>query len=266
MPATANDKRLGRECFECLRRSLAPALRRLRAPCTVACLAFAVPLGAGPGAAPPRQETAHSYTELRYDIQVAWIAAGQIVMQLTQDGDRYALSGTVATSSLMDRFFKWHGRFISMGVFQKGFPRTDVYMLWGEAKDKRETVYSFAGTTMIQSSQGTTEEVPQPPGSDLLAVTFLAPHRLQKTTLHDGEHLYHLRLENSAATEPLPVRRHYYSAPSRRCDYRFAYSDGSTRRLSLWIGTWKGRQVPVRLRVRVPLLPDGNVFLRTSER
>lgn len=233
-----------------------------RAACAAACLA----LSAASNALAPQRAAAHSYTELRYDIQVAWIAAGEIVMQLTQDGDRYALSGTVATSSLMDRFFKWHGRFISMGEFVQGFPRTDVYMLWGEAKDERETVFSFAGATTIRSSRGTAEEVPQPTGSDLMAVTFLAPHCLRETTLHDGEHLYRLRLEHSAAEEPLPQRRHYYSKPSRRCDYRFAYSDGSTRRLSLWIGNWKGRQVPVRLRVRVPLLPDGNVFLRVGER
>lgn len=224
-----------------------------------------MPLGAAPGAVPQTVAT-HSYTELRYDIQVAWIAAGEIAMQLTQNGDRYVLAGTVATSSLMDRFFRWHGRFISIGKFEGGFPRTDAYMLWGEAKNKRETVFSFGGTTTIESSRGGTEEVPQPPGSDLMAVTFLAPHCLRETTLHDGEDLYRLHLENSVAEERLPQRRHYYSGPSQRCDYRFAYSDGSTRRLSLWMGPWQGRQVPVRVRVRVPLLPDGNVFLRTSER
>ena len=232
---------------------------------TAAWMALTMPFAASAGEPAQDDGAAMAYTELRYDIKVAWIDAGEIAMQLSREGDRYALLGTVATSRLMDRFFKWHGRFVSIGRFEGGFPHTNTYMLWGEGEKKRETVISSGGATTIQSSDGGTREVPQPPGSDLMAVTFLAPHCLQETTLHDGEHLYRLRLEHSVARESLPQRRHYYSAPSQRCDYRFTYSDGSTRRLSLWIGTWQDRRMPVRLRVRVPLLPDGNVFLRTSD-
>ena len=205
-----------------------------------------------------------SSIRLSYDMQVAWIAAGDIVMRLSRERERYAISGRVATSRLMDRFFRWRGRFIATGRMIAGFPRTDVYMLWGDDGEEQETQLSFAGKTTIVKFNGESEELDQPPGSDFMSVTFLAPHCLEETTLHDGEDFYRLILERPAVQEQLAHKLPYYQGSTDRCDYRFQYTDGRTRRLSLWMAHWRGERVPVRIRVRFPLLPDGNLFLRVE--
>ena len=206
-----------------------------------------------------------SSIKLHYDVQVAWIQAGEIVMQLTEDGDRYALYGTVTTSSFMDRFFTWHGQFVADGRFRDNFPHTDAYMLWGDDGQREETLVSFGGRTSVTTSDGESYELDQPPGSDFMSVTFLAPHCLNGASLHDGEDLYFVQLVR-AADDPLTLRPPFYAGASQRCDYQFRYTDGNTRRVSLWVAEWQGRRLPVRVRVRIPLLPDGVMHLRLDRK
>ena len=227
-----------------------------------ALLSLAMASASWASAAEEGEREAASSTMLHYDIQIAWIQAGQIIMRLTRRGERYVLSGRVATSGLMDRFFRWRGRFISTGRMAERFPRTDAYMLWGDDGEEQETMMSFGGTTTITKG-GRSERREQPIGSDFMSVTFLAPHCVEETTLHDGKRLYRLFLEDEATTQ-LERRGRYHFGPAERCDYRFRYADGSTRRLSLWMGDWRGQRLPLRIRVRVPLLPDGNMMLRSQ--
>lgn len=201
---------------------------------------------------------------LLYDVQVAWIQAGEIVMQLTENGERYTLSGTVTTSSLMDRFFRWRGQFVAAGRLGDGFPRTDVYLLWGDDGERQETSVSFGGKTHITTSDGESREVDLPPGSDFMSVTFLAPHCLVGTTLHDGEDIYYLQLTR-ASEERLALKPPFFTGWSQRCDYKFRFDDGSTRRVSLWMAEWQGRRLPMRVRVRIPFLPDGVLQLRVAD-
>ena len=205
-----------------------------------------------------------SSLQLHYDIEVAWIDAGEIVMRLSRDDDRYTLSGRVATSRMMDRLFRWRGRFVAAGRMAAGMPRTNAYLLWGDDGEEQETLVSFGGETTIVKSHGETVVRPQPPGSDFMSMTFLAPHCLEETTLHDGDDLYRLVLEGQANAVQLTHRSPYYTGVADRCDYRFRYTNGRTRRLSLWVARWQGERLPVRVRVRFPLLPDGNLLLRTE--
>lgn len=238
--------------------------RNGRAPSRLARIALLASVAWG-GLAPASAAATKAPLSLRYDIQVAWIPAGEIVMSLTENEDRYALSGTVATSRLMERFFVWHGRFVSTGRFRDRFPHTDAYMLWGRDDDGLETLLSFGGRTTIRIPGRPPRSIDQPAGSDFMSVTFLAPHCMQETTLHDGKHIYRLVLERSAEDQRLARRPPYYSGLARRCDYRFRHPSGSTRRLSLWVASWQGRELPVRLRVRFPFLPDGHLHLRVGE-
>ena len=121
-----------------------------------------------------------SSLQLHYDIEVAWIDAGEIVMRLSRNGERYTLSGRVATSRMMDRFFRWRGRFVATGRMAAGMPSTDAYLLWGDDGEEQETLLSFGGKTNIVRSTGEALERPQPPGSDFMSMTFLAPHCLKK--------------------------------------------------------------------------------------
>lgn len=198
---------------------------------------------------------------LHYDVQVAWIQAGQIILRFSPGDDRYTLSGTVTTSRFMDRFFKWRGRFVATGRFSDSFPRTETYLLWGDNGKRQETLILRGDTTRITTSEGESRQLERPPGSDFMSVTFLAPHCLPSTTLHDGEDLYYLRLVREG-DERLSLRPPFHSGPSQRCDYEFRYDDGTMRRVSLWMADWQGRRLPVRVRVRIPLLPDGVMNLR----
>ena len=200
--------------------------------------------------------------EVRYDAQVAWFHAGTISMTLDGYGDRYELSGVVSTSGAMNRVFKWRGRFAATGRMVGGFPTTKAYLLLEDDGETREVLLAFGDKTTIHATDDESEELPVPPGSDLMSVMFLAPHCLGETTVHDGEDAYRIVPERTSERN-LNQRSRYYSGPTVRCDYRFRYVDGSTRRVSVWIAE-NGSRFPVRVQLRVPFLPDGVLRLRVD--
>lgn len=202
-----------------------------------------------------------SAEELQYDAQVAWFHAGTIRMTLEEDGDRYELSGLVTTSGAMNRLFKWRGQFAATGRFVDGSPVTNAYLLLEDDGETREVLLAFGDKTTIHATDDESEEHPVPPGSDLMSVMFLAPHCLGETIVHDGEDAYRIVPERTS-TRHLNQKARYFSGPTVRCDYRFRYVDGSTRRVSFWIPDVQGPRFPVRIQVRVPLLPDGILRLR----
>ncbi|MDE0189986.1 MAG: DUF3108 domain-containing protein [Gammaproteobacteria bacterium] len=202
--------------------------------------------------------------DLRYDAQVAWFHAGTIEMTLQEEASRYELSGTVTTSGATNRLFKWRGQFAATGRFVEGFPTTNAYFLLEEDGDKREVLLAFGGKTTILATDDEVEELPAPPGSDLMSVMFLAPHCFDETTVHDGEDAYRIVPERSSERN-LRQRSDYYSGPAKRCDYRFRYVDGSTRRVSIWVADTDQPRFPVRIQIRVPFLPDGILRLRVGD-
>lgn len=204
-----------------------------------------------------------SAEELQYDAQVAWFHAGTVNMTLEEDGDRYELSGLVTTSGAMNRLFKWRGQFAATGRFVDGVPITNAYLLVEDDGETREVLLAFGDKTTIHATDDESEELPVPPGSDLMSVMFLAPHCLDETIVHDGENAYRIVPERTS-TRHLSQKARYFSGPTVRCDYRFRYVDGSTRRVSFWIADAQGPRVPVRIQVRVPLLPDGILRLRVD--
>ncbi|MDE0661515.1 MAG: DUF3108 domain-containing protein [Gammaproteobacteria bacterium] len=201
--------------------------------------------------------------DLRYDAQVAWFHAGNISMELDEDGNRYELSGVVTTSGTMNRLFKWRGLFAATGRFIDGFPTTNAYLLLEDDGETREVLLAFGDKTTIHATDSDSEEIPVPPGSDLMSVMFLAPHCLGETIVHDGEDAYRIVPERTSARD-LNQRSRYYSGPTVRCDYRFRYVDGSTRRVSVWVADGKAVRFPVRIQVRVPFFPDGILRLRVD--
>lgn len=201
--------------------------------------------------------------QLRYDVQVAWFNAGQLHADLRLRAERYELSGAIATSGVMDRFFKWRGTFAAVGRMEDGYPRTTAYLLFEEDGKGREMVLATRQETSIHATGRASETLPAPQGSDLMSVLFLAPHCLREASVHDGEDVYQIRLARSAE-QLLRQKKRYYSGPTERCDYRFRYQDGTVRRISLWMADLPHRRLPVRIRVRVPLLPDVLLRLRPA--
>ncbi|MYA16196.1 MAG: DUF3108 domain-containing protein [Gammaproteobacteria bacterium] len=204
-----------------------------------------------------------SAEEMRYDAQVAWFHAGTISMTLGENGDRYELSGVVTIAGAMNRLFKWRGQFAATGRMVEGFPTTKAYLLLEDDGETREVLLAFGDRTTIHATDDESEELPVPPGSDLMSVMFLAPHCLAETTVHDGEDAYRIVPERTSERN-LNQRSRYYSGPTIRCDYRFRYVDGSTRRVSVWIAEGGDPRFPVRVQVRVPFLPDGVLRLRVD--
>ena len=199
--------------------------------------------------------------QLRYDVRVAWLNAGQLRADLRTRAERYELSGAIATSGVMDRFFKWRGTFAAAGRMEDGHPRTTAYLLFEDDGKGREMVLATRRRTTIHATGRKSETLPAPQGSDLMSVLLLAPHCLPSASVHDGEDPYRIRLAR-AAEQSLRQPERYYSGSTERCDYRFRYEDGTVRRISLWMAELRHRRLPVRIRVRVPLLPDVLLRLR----
>ena len=162
----------------------------------------------------------------------------------------------------MNRFFRWQGRFAATGRFVDGYPVTDAYLLLEDDGETREVLLAFQDKTTIHATDRESEEVERPPGSDLMSATFLAPHCLADGTIvHDGEDTYRVDLLSSSSSR-LQGGPNSYAGPARRCAYRF-YEDGrSARRITVWTAEVDGREVPVRIRIRVPVFPDGVLRLR----
>lgn len=228
-----------------------------RAVAAAVCCLIAAGTAAQPSAAAPADAL-----QLRYDVRVAWFNAGQLRADLWERGERYEFQGEIVTSGAMDRWFKWRGEFAATGRMVEGHPHTTAYWLSEEDRKGREMLLATRQETTIHATGRAPETLPAPKGSDLMSVLFLAPHCVAETSVHDGEDTYDVRLAR-AAEQLLRQKERYYSGPTKRCDYRFRYEDGTVRRISLWMADWGQRRLPVRIRVRVPLLPD--VVLRLRE-
>jgi len=200
---------------------------------------------------------------LHYDARVGWFDAGAINITFAQDGEQYELSGSVRVRGAIAKLLRWRGWFAATGEFDGDWPRTDAYLLMEESRGEREVLLSRGGRTVLHGSHRDSEELEGPPGSDIMSVLFLAPHCLDGAVVHDGEAPYRIRLRKSAPVE-IKQALPWYSGAGLRCDYDFRYRDGSTRRVSLWVAELGGESWPVRIRVRVPLRPDGLLRLRVD--
>ena len=114
----------------------------------------------------------------------------------------------------MNRVFKWRGRFAATGRMVEGFPTTEAYLLLEDDGETREVLLAFGDKTTIHATDDESEELPVPPGSDLMSVMFLAPHCLGETTVHDGEDAYRIVPERTTERN-LNQRSRYYSGPTR---------------------------------------------------
>ena len=200
--------------------------------------------------------------ELRYDARIAWLDAGAVTLTIKREAERYELGGLVQTSRAMERFFRWQGRFAATGRFVKGYPTTSAYLLLEDDGETREVLLALADKTTIHATDRASEEVERPPGSDLMSATFLAPHCLADGTIvHDGEDTYRVELL-SVADDALAGPRPWFSGPAKRCRYRFQEEGRRPRRITVWVADTGARELPVRIRIRVPFLPDGVLRLR----
>lgn len=200
---------------------------------------------------------------LHYDARVGWLDAGAINITFARDGDQYELSGSVRVRGAIAKLVRWRGWFAATGEFDGDWPHTDAYLLMEENRGEREVLLSRGGRTVLHGSHRDSEELEGPPGSDIMSVLFLAPHCLDGAVVHDGEDPYRIRLRKSVPVQ-IKQPQPWYSGTGLRCDYDFRYRDGSTRRVSLWVAEVHGESWPVRIRVRVPLRPDGLLRLRVD--
>lgn len=199
---------------------------------------------------------------LVYDARVGFLKAGRLEVNMTLSKGRYELFGDVRTSGAIERFFRWRGKFAAVGFMVEEKPRTRAYLLFEERKNSRKVTLAAHGKTTIHRPAGASREVQYPRGSDLMSVLFLTDHCFDAAWVHDGEDAYEVLLTASRKTFVDQGRAHFRGS-TQLCRYRFIYLSGEKRRLDVWLGRYGDRQVPVRIRVRVPFRPDALLRLRT---
>tara|TARA_B100000586_G_scaffold48548_2_gene32061 strand:+ start:9068 stop:9757 length:690 start_codon:yes stop_codon:yes gene_type:complete len=199
---------------------------------------------------------------LVYDARVGFLSAGRLEVNMALSKGRYELFGDVRTSGAIERFFRWRGKFAAVGFMVEEKPRTRAYLLFEERKNSRKVTLAAHGKTTIHRPAAESREVQYPRGSDLMSVLFLTDHCFDSAWVHDGEDAYEVVL-TASRKRSVDQGRAYFRGSTQLCRYRFNYEKGEQRGLDVWLGLHGDRWLPVRIRVRVPLRPDGLLKLRT---
>ena len=198
---------------------------------------------------------------LVYDARVGFLSAGALEVNMLLSDGRYEMFGDVRTSGAIERFFRWRGKFASVGFMVEESPPTRAYLLFEETKSSRKVTLAAHGRTTIHRPAGASREVQYPRGSDLMSVLFLTDHCFNSAWVHDGEDAYEVILKTSRQTK-VEQGRTYFRGRAEQCRYRFRYGKDEERGLDVWLGLDDDRLVPVRIRVRVPFRPDALLKLR----
>ena len=202
--------------------------------------------------------------QLVYDARIAWIKAGNLDASICLGGVNYALTGTLQTRGPIEKFIKWRGEYSAVGQIVDDLPKTDTYLVIenNPRKKKRKVVFTDSRTTLIHQEGRTLVEHAAPPGADLISALLLSQFCRNSMAVHDGEEAYEIELADRIEGVRLRQRSPYYTGATDLCRYRLGYKSGKTRRIDVWLADQGSRRFPVRIRVRVPLFPDGVLNLR----
>lgn len=198
---------------------------------------------------------------LVYDASVGWFEAGTVAVNVETSGANYELHGHVRTSGPIERFFRWRGEFAAVGTFDSELPLSTAYLLIEDKEDERKVTLASGGKTTIHRLAAASKEVAHPRGSDLMSVLFLSGACFDTRWVHDGEDSYRVSLIRREQMT-LDQGDGYASGAAEVCHYDFLYESGDKRRVEVWLTQGDQRQIPAKIRVRVPFRPDGMLKLR----
>ena len=204
---------------------------------------------------------------LLYDARIGWIHAGQLSVDICIDGSDYFFTGLFRTGGPIENFIRWNGRFTSVGRLTEELPRSSAYLVIEEniRKDNSKIVLAAHNLTTIHGRNRSSRSMEHPPGNDLMSALFLSGGCRDHMIVHDGEDPYDIALVGYEPDDRINQGRSFFTGEALRCKYRFTYHTGKVRKVDVWWADVKGRPFPVRIRVRVPILPDAVFRLRLGE-
>ena len=203
---------------------------------------------------------------LKYDGRVGPVRVGKLEALLTVENDTYELDGSIEGTGPLKRLLKWQGEFTAKGFFQEGRPITTSYRLTESEKRGDETelkIISIQESTAYITETGKPDiEMPAPDGIDMMSFMLVNASCAEDMVVHDGEDPFQIKLKQPGEDRRLRQGRKYYSGEAEMCRYEFIYDEDEIRKVDIWLAEVDGRRVPVRIRIRIPVIPDGVFKLR----
>ena len=203
---------------------------------------------------------------LKYDGRVGPIRVGKLEAILTVENGAYELDGSIVGAGPIKRLLKWQGEFNAKGILEEGRPVTKSYLLTESEKRGDEielkTVSIQDSIALITETGKPDLEQPAPGGIDMMSAILVNSECRENMVVHDGEDPFVIQLKQPGEPRKLRQGRKYYSGETEMCRYEFIYDEDEVRKVDIWLADVRGRKVPVRIRIRIPVIPDGVFKLR----
>lgn len=156
--------------------------------------ALAVPVGAEPAVANDSSvsasPTVSSATRFTYRAFLGGTPAGDVVVDVERDGDRYRVKGHAATTGFWRTIDDWSGDFSADGYVVDGEAVPDRYVLLEKSSRKEQHVVVSAGELFVTKNGKARTPKPAHPGIDLVSALWVVADCVDNADLHNGRHGY----------------------------------------------------------------------------
>lgn len=196
-------------------------------------------------------------SEYQYDARMAFLKAGELLLELNRHGHQYSVAGEFQTSRAMSAYYTWNGVFAAVGHWNNKGPVTTAYMAQTSGKDEdlKIALTTEKGARLLEGEDGDFEDIDKPEGIDLISAIFFHPGCYRGGQVHDGEDSYQLKLRRENA-HGFNGGRNYFRGQVTSCDYDVIDYKDRKRRVIVYLADVDGNQVAVQVRVKIPILPD----------
>ena len=210
---------------------------------------------------------AATYTAI-YDVRAMGMRAGEMETTLLLESNRYQLRGSLRAHGMFRRFQQSHD-FTSVGAFRDDKPVSDVFLLIeldgnGSAKEEIKVIIVDEESARIHRSGRESKRLPHLQGEFLMSTLLMLRQCDETLAVHDGEHPYDIDLEREQYVDRLDQGDKYYTGPATMCRYQHMYKGRQLRKMDVWLAEVDGRITTVRIRFRIPRLPDMLMKLRNA--
>ena len=203
---------------------------------------------------------------LVYDIRVGPLQVGTLEGKLSVADESYELEGSIIGKGPIARLLDWKGDFAAEGNFVEGFPEANKYLLLEREEKKgkveRKTIVLYDGKVRIIETGHPSIEREAPRGIDMMSAILINTQCRDEMVVHDGEDPFIIRLKKREEDKKVRQGRKHFSGLAEMCQYEFIYDEDEVRKVDIWIAEFEGRRVAVRVRFRIPVIPDGVFKLR----
>lgn len=205
--------------------------------------------------------------KLNYDVRIGIFKVGKMLLTASFDDESYELEGGLEAGGPIEKLLNLQGDFVVTGTFSDGVPATEKYVLIEEEKnkDERKVITVENGSTTVEETGKEIVEFATPNGNDLMTTLFMHSECQEEMEVFEDDESFIVKLEREVAHRKIWQGRKHYSGMTTLCNYEFVYKKDEVRKIDIWLGEVNGRVVPVRIKFRVPVLPNGLFTLRTTD-